>query len=390
MTLSPASEARRIPFGMIGGGFGSAIGISHRDAAQMGGVFDLQAGVFSSDPEVCRAFGTKIGVAPERCYGTVQDLVRGEANRSNGIRLAAIVTPNVLHAAAARCLLDGGIHVMCEKPMTTSLVEAAELQSIARRRGLVFALAHAYSGYAMVHEARALIAQGAIGRVVMIQAQYASGWASLPIGEGSRRGALWRTDPAQAGPSSVLGDLGTHVHHLVRFVTGLELTEVAAELTTIVHGRTVDDTAEILMRFDNGACGMMWTTMAAAGNGNELGVKIFGESGQIAWEQEAPDILTIRHVDGATELRRRAMVAGSQSAALARRRPGQPEGFVDAFANLYRDVALHLGDTAAVGVDDAPIIPDAHDGVLGMAFIEAAVASSANGGAWTRIQGVPG
>nr|WP_306267818.1 Gfo/Idh/MocA family oxidoreductase [Pararhizobium sp. IMCC3301] len=387
MTQYYAGKAHRIPFAMIGGGFGSAVGVSHRDAAQMGGVFELQAGVFSSDPKRGREFGETVGVASQRCYATVQELVQHESGRKDGVRLATIVTPNALHAPAARTLMEGGIHVMCEKPMAISRAEAVELRSIAGQRGLVFALAHAYSGYAMVHEARALVAQGAIGRVVMLQAQYASGWASLPIGKDAKRGALWRTDPAQAGPSSVLGDLGTHVHHLTRFITGLEITEVAAELTSIVPGRTVDDTAEILLRFDNGACGMMWVTMAAAGNGNELGIKVFGESGQIAWEQETPDILTIRHVDGTAELRRRAIVTNSVSATMARRRPGQPEGFVDAFANLYRNVARHLDTQSTACMDALPVIPDARDGVFGMAFIEAAVASSSNGAAWTKIQG---
>ena len=372
---------------MIGGGFGSAIGGSHRDAAQMGGVFELRAGVFSSDPKRGSEFGETVGVVAERCYGTVQDLVQGESGREDGVRLATIVTPNALHAPAARTLLEGGFHVMCEKPMAISLAEAEELRLIAGQQGLVFGLAHAYSGYAMVHEARALIAQGAIGRVVMLQAQYASGWASLPIAQNARRGALWRTDPAQAGPSSVLGDLGTHVHHLTRFITGLEITEVAAELTSIVPGRTVDDTAEILLRLENGACGMMWVTMAAAGSGNELGIRVFGDKGQIAWEQETPDILTIRHVDGTVELRRRAIVTNTVSAMMARRRPGQPEGFVDAFANLYQNVALHLDAANAASMDDLPVIPEASDGVLGMAFIEAAVASSSNGGAWTKTQG---
>lgn len=386
MTHSGKAQ-KKIPFGMIGGGFGSAVGISHRDAAQMGGLFELQAGVFSSDPERGRAFGASVGVSSARCYGSVQEFVHGESSRVGGIRLATIVTPNALHAPGARTLLEGGINVMCEKPMAISRAEAAELQSMARQRGLIFALAHAYSGYAMVHEARALVAQGDIGKVVMVQAQYASGWASRSIGKDARRGALWRTDPAQSGPSSVLGDLGTHIHHLARFITGLELTEIAAELTTVVPGRAVDDTAEILLRFDNGACGMMWVTMAAAGSGNELGIRVFGERGQIAWEQENPDILTVRHVDGTVELRRRAIVAGSLSAEVARRRPGQPEGFVDAFANLYRNVAIQLDAPVAACPDNLHVIPDAHDGVLGMAFIEAAVASSANGGAWTPVQG---
>ncbi|WDR06007.1 Gfo/Idh/MocA family oxidoreductase [Devosia rhodophyticola] len=380
--------AKDIPLAMIGGGFGSAVGISHRDGAQMGGVFKLRAGVFSSELERGRAFGATVGVPPERCYANVDELVRCESGRADGVRLATIVTPNALHGPAAKALLLGGINVMCEKPMAISRAEAAELKLLARQRGLVFALAHAYSAYAMVHEARALVAEGAIGKIVMVQAQYASGWASLPIGKDARRGALWRTDPAQAGPSSVLGDLGTHIHHLTRFVTGLEITEVAAELSSAVVGRSVDDTAGILLRFSNGASGMMWVTMAAAGSGNELTIRVFGESGQIAWEQEIPDILTVRHVDGTVELRRRTIVPGSVSSKISRRRPGQPEGFVDAFANLYRDVALRLTALAADDVSSAPIIPDADDGVLGMAFIEAAVGSHENGGAWTAIRGV--
>jgi predicted dehydrogenase len=377
----------KISFGMIGGGMGSAIGTTHRNAAQMDDLFAIKAGVFSSDHGRGVDFGTSIGVAPERCYPNVEAMVEAEAGCGDGIRLATIVTPNALHASAARVLLQNRMAVLCEKPMTISLAEAVEVAAAVRQSGAVFALAHGYSGYAMVREARALISAGAIGRIVMVQAQYASGSASRPVDENSRRGAIWRGDPAQAGPSSVLGDIGTHAHHMVRFVTGLEIVEVAAELTAIVPDRKFDDTAQILIRLENGACGMMWVTMAAAGGGNELGFKIYGETGHIEWNQEVPDILTLRKIDGNVEVRRRAMLAGEVSAGLARRRPGQPEGLVDAFANLYRDIAAHM-NAPATGRDGLSQLPGVTDGVLGMAFIEAAIKSSAQGSAWTRIEGL--
>lgn len=383
-----SSKAQKIPFAMIGGGLGSAIGLTHRNAAQMDDLFELKASVFSSDHRRGIEFGASVGVAPRRCYPSVDELVLSEVKLSDGIKLASIVTPNALHAPAARALLENDIHVMCEKPMTLSRAEAVEIEALARQRGLVFALAHGYCGYGMVREARDLVAEGAIGTVVMVQAQYASGWASHPIGKGAKRGVIWRMDPKQAGPSIVLGDLGTHAHHLVRFVTGLEITEVAADLTSIVPSRDVDDTAQLLMRFENGACGMMWVTMAAAGNGNELGFKIYGQNGHIEWNQEIPDILTVRHIDGTVEVRRRGIVAGSLSAKLARRRPGQPEGLVDAFANLYRDLAAHMGKTPKTNIGDLAHLPDAADGVCGMAFIEAAVRSDMQGGKWTAIEGV--
>jgi predicted dehydrogenase len=383
-----SSKAQKIPFAMIGGGLGSAIGLTHRNAAQMDNLFELKAGVFSSDHRRGTEFGARVGVAPGRCYPSVDELVLREAKLSDGIKLASIVTPNAMHAPAARVLLENDIHVMCEKPMTLSHTEAVEIEALARKHGLVFALAHGYCGYGMVREARSLVAEDAIGTVVMVQSQYASGWASRPIGKDAKNGAIWRTDPAQVGPSSALGDLGTHAHHMVRFVTGLEITEVAADLTNIVPGRDVDDTAQLLIRFENGACGMMWVTMAAAGNGNELGFKVYGQRGHIEWNQETPDILSVRHIDGTVAVRRRAIVAGSLSAELARRRPGQPEGLVDAFANLYRDVAAHMRKAAETDAGDLPRLPDATDGVWGMGFVEAAVHSNTQGGAWTTVEGV--
>jgi predicted dehydrogenase len=386
--LGSDMSARRqppIPLAMIGGGFGSAVGITHRDAAGLDGRFELRAGVFSPDHDRCKAFGETLRLAPERCYPTVEAMLAAEAGRPDGIGAAVIVTPNAFHFDAARACLARGLHVICEKPITTTLDDAKILRDLARSEDRVLALAHGYSGYAMVHQARALVADGAIGQVVEVQAEYASGWGQeLAEGQG-KRGAIWRTDPALAGPSTVVGDLGTHAHHLTRFVTGLEITEVAAELSTLVEGRSADDNAHVMLRFDNGARGMLWATMAAAGAGNGLRLRVYGRAGHLEWSQEEPEILTLRPIDGPIQVYRRAMPGAPVADALSRRRPGQPEGIVEAFANIYRGVA-----EAIVRVDNGDgrpglVFPSGEDGVAGLAFIEAVVASSRDAGRWTDV-----
>jgi predicted dehydrogenase len=393
--LGPDMSAQRpapIPLAMIGGGFGSAVGITHRDAAAMDGRFELRAGVFSSDHDRCKAFGQTLGLNPERCYATVEAMLTAEAVRPDGIEAAVIVTPNAFHFDAARACLAQGIHVICEKPITTTLDDAKTLRDLARSEDRVLALAHGYSGYAMVHQARALIADGAIGQVVEVQAEYASGWGQeLAEGQG-KRDAIWRTDPALAGPSTVIGDLGTHAHHLARFVTGLEITEVAAELSTLVEGRSADDNAHVMLRFDNGARGMLWATMAAAGAGNGLRLRVYGRAGHLEWSQEEPEILTLRPIDGPMKIYRRAMPGAPVADALSRRRPGQPEGIVEAFANIYRGVAetitgMEIGGSETGGGRSALIFPNGDDGVAGLAFIEAVVASSRAAGRWTDVSG---
>lgn len=371
---------------MIGGGLGSAVGITHRDAAGMDGRFELRAGVFSRDPDRCRAFGAGLGIAPGRCYPSVEVMLGEEAGRPDGIAAAVIVTPNAYHFEAARACLLSGIHVICEKPLTTRFADSITLRDLARRENRVLALAHGYSGYPMVHQARALVADGTIGPIVEVQVEYMSGWgAELAEGQG-RRGAIWRTDPVLGGPSTVVGDLGTHAHHLARFVTGLETTEVAAELSTLVEGRVADDNAHVLLRFDNGARGMLWATMAAAGAANGLRLRVFGPAGHLEWIQEAPETLTLRPLDGPIQILRRAMPGAPAADALSRRRPGQPEGIVEAFGNLYRGVAARIAAINGEAGDINLAFPNAEDGVAGVAFIEAVVASSNAGGAWTPVQ----
>jgi predicted dehydrogenase len=372
---------------MVGGGIGSAVGVTHRDAAALDGRFDLRAGVFSRDLERCRAFGASLGVAAERCYPSVEAMLRDESGRPDGIAAAVIVTPNAYHYEAARACLLAGLHVICEKPLTTTLAAAIALRDLARREDRVLALGHGYSGYAMVHQARALVAEGAIGPVVEVQVEYMSGWgAALAEGQG-KRGAIWRTDPALAGPSTAVCDLGTHAHHLARFVTGLEATEVAAELSTLVEGRVADDNAHVLMRFNNGARGMLWATMAAAGAANGLRLRVFGPTGHIEWIQEEPDTLAVRRLDAPIQILRRAMPGAPVAEALSRRRPGQPEGIVEAFGNLYRGVAARIAAINGAAADIDLAFPNAEDGVAGVAFVEAVVASSKAGGSWTPVQG---
>jgi predicted dehydrogenase len=381
-----APRAAPIPLAMIGGGAGSAVGVTHRDAAQIDSRFHLQAGVFSRDAGRCRDFGVGLGIATDRCYPSVEVMLQREAERPDGIAAAVIVTPNAAHFTDARACLLAGLHVICEKPLTINLANAITLRDLARRESRVLALAHGYSGYAMVHQARALVADGAIGPVVEVQVEYMSGWGSEHAEAQGKRGAIWRTDPAIGGPSTAVCDLGTHAHHLARFVTGLETTEVAAELSTLVAGRVADDNAHILLRFDNRARGMLWATMAAAGAANGLRLRVFGPAGHIEWTQEEPETLTLRPINGPVQIFRRAMPGAPVAEALSRRRPGQPEGIVDAFANIYRGVAARISEINGGITDITLAFPDAGDGVAGVAFVEAVVTSSNAGGSWTPVQ----
>jgi predicted dehydrogenase len=373
---------------MVGGGKGSNIGETHRYAARLDDRFALVTGVFASDPQRSRAFAETLGIAPERRYGTWQELIVAEAQRPDGIEAVAILTPNDSHYAIARACLESGLHVICDKPITTELAEAQELAALVGRTGLVFVLTHNYSGYPMVRHARALVAAGELGPVRLVQVEHASGWAASLLEAQGHKQALWRTTPAVAGKSSVVGDLGTHAHHLARFITGLEVTEVSAELSTVVQGRTVDDNAHVLLRFESGARGMLWASMAAAGNTHGLRIRVYGTQGSVEWVQENADQLLFQPADGPHQILKRGSGYLSPAAQHASRLwPGHPEGFLEAFANLYADAAdAILAQEAGVALDPlAASAPGVEDGVMGMRFIEAAVASHAAGGKWTAV-----
>jgi predicted dehydrogenase len=376
---------RKLRLAMVGGGPGSNIGDTHRRAASFDGRYTLLAGVFASDPARSRAFAESLEIAPDRRYGSWEEMAQREAARKDGVEVVAIMTPNASHHPIAKAFLERGIDVICDKPLTTGLDDALDLLRLARRTGLVFAVTYNYTGYPMVRQAREMIRSGELGAIRLVQVEHASGWASTLLEASGHKQATWRTTPSIAGKSAVVGDIGTHAHHLARFVTGLEVTEVSAELSTVVPGRKSDDNAHVKLRFTNGARGLMWVSMAATGNLHGQRIRVFGEKASLEWIQEQPEQLHLRPLDGPHRVLSRGCGYLSAAAQRATRLwPGHPEGFLEAFANLYAGAA----DAVLARRDDAPLdrsalsLPTVEDGVLGVKFVEAAVESSRRDGAW--------
>ena len=379
---------RRIRLGIVGGGSGSNVGETHRYAARLDDRYTLVTGVFASDAERSRDFATSLGILPDRCYGSWQELVEQEAQRSDGIEVVSIMTPNNSHYAIAKAFLKHGIDVICDKPLTTEVEHALELMHLVRSTHLVFGVTYCYSGYPMVRQARAMIQDGVLGEIRLVQVEHASGWASTLLEAEGHKQAVWRTTPSIAGKSSVVGDLGTHAHHLTRFITGLEITEVAAELSSIVPGRLVDDNAHIKLRFNNGAKGMMWASMVATGHMHGLRIRVYGEKASLEWVQEHPDDLLLRPVDGPYQTLSRGFGWLSPAAQRASRLwPGHPEGYLEAFATIYADIAdAVLARRDGVEVDPlAYLFPKVEDGVLGVMFVDATVASNQQNGHWVKV-----
>jgi predicted dehydrogenase len=379
---------RKVRLGMVGGGPGSSIGETHRYAARIDNRYDLVAGVFATDPARSQAFAEQLGIAPDRRYTTWQELVEQEAGRADGVEVVAVVTPNNSHYAIAKGCLEHGLHVICDKPLTTDLGQAQELAELAKKTGLVFGLTHNYTGYPMVRHARAMVAAGELGEVRLVQVEHASGWAATLLEAEGHKQAVWRTTPAIAGKSSVVGDLGTHAHNLAHFITGLEVSEISAELSSVVPGRQVDDNAHILLRFANGAKGMMWASMVATGNTHGLRIRVYGSDASIEWVQENANELLLQPANGPHQILTRGSAYLSPAAQHASRLwPGHPEGFLEAFANIYNDVADAILAYAA-GVAPDPLstwYPNVDDGVLGVRFVDAAVSSHAAGGQWVQV-----
>ena len=377
---------RPLRLGMVGGGPGAGVAPAHRRAARMDGRFELVAGAFSRSADANRAMGGELGIAPDRVYRDFTAMAEAEARRGDGIECASIVTPNDTHAAASLAFIRKGIDVICDKPMAKSLSEALEVERAAAERGVLFALTHNFSAYPMVAEARHQVSSGELGAIRVVAVEYAQGTRNRLIeAEGDAKMA-WRVDSAIAGPSTVLGDIGTHAHHLLRRMTGLEIESLAAELTTMVPGRVADDNAFVSLRFRGGARGQFWASMVAAGNGHGLRIRIFGEKASLHWDDERPDELLLRADNAPYRTLRRGEAYLCEAARyLSRTNDGIPEGYFGAFANIYSDAA----EVIRARRDSRPPNPcassfaTAHDGVLGMAFIEAAVASHKNGGAWT-------
>ena len=377
---------RRLRLGMVGGGRGAFIGAVHRIAARLDDRYELVAGALSRDPANATASAADLHIAPDRAYTDFRAMAAAEAARADGIDVVAIVTPNAAHHAIAKAFLASGIHVICDKPLTTTLADALDLVQAVRASGNVFALTHNYTGYPMVRQARAMVEAGELGAVRVVQAEYPQDWLSTALETTGQKQAAWRTDPAQAGAAGSLGDLGTHAHNIAEFVTGLRLDAVSADLSTFVAGRRVDDHAQVMLRFAGGARGLLWSSQVCPGNENALRLRVYGEKAGLEWAQEHPNQLRFAPLGEAPRTLARGVGALSPAAAHATRIPsGHPEGYLEAFAQLYRDAAEQISARIEGRAPDpaALLVPTVEDGARGVKFLEAAIASSRACGAWT-------
>ncbi len=379
---------RRLRLGMVGGGEGAFIGAVHRIAARLDDAFELVAGALSSDPARAQASAEALGLA--RSYADWREMARVEGTLDDGIDAVAIVTPNHLHAPVAHAFMDAGIHVICDKPLAVSLAEGEALARHAREAGRVFALTHTYSGYPLVRHAREMVAAGEIGEVRIVQVEYAQDWLATPVErDGSNRQAGWRTDPALAGPAGCLGDIGTHAYQLAAFVSGLAPEAVAAEVHTFVPGRRVDDHVQAMLRYAGGARGMLWASQVASGAENALRLRVYGTKGGLAFDQEEPNVLWFTPQGGEAQRLTRGRVQGAAARHATRVPPGHPEGYLEAFAQLYRDAAAQIAanEAGAAAPPESRMLTTVDDGVEGLRFIAAVLASSAAGGAWQKMAG---
>ncbi len=380
----------RIRLGMVGGGQGAFIGAVHRMAARLDGQFDLVAGALSSTPDRALASGAELGLDPARTYASYLDMAKREARLKDGIEAVAIVTPNHVHAAPAIEFLKRGIHVICDKPLTATLAEAKKLAAAAataRQGGTVFVLTHNYTGYPMIRQARAMVADGEIGKVRVVQVEYAQDWLARPLEETGQKQAAWRTDPARTGAGGSTGDIGTHAFNLAGFVTGLTLEGLCADLSSFVPGRRVDDNAHVLLRFTSGARGMLWCSQVAPGHENGLRLRVYGEDGGLEWFQEDPNTLWHAPLGGQTRrITRGGAGSGAEAARMTRVPAGHPEGYLEGFANIYAEAARAIHAARAGTAPDAAVAyPSVEDGLAGVAFVDACVRSSQRGGVWVKL-----
>ncbi|SFJ23232.1 Gfo/Idh/MocA family protein [Celeribacter neptunius] len=373
----------KIRLGMVGGGKDAFIGAVHRYAARLDGEFELVAGALSSTPKKARDSGLALGLDPTRCYGSFDEMAEREAARADGIEAVAIVTPNHVHGVAAAAFLRRGIHVICDKPLTATMEQAQELAQVADDSDALFILTHNYTGYPMIRQAREMIARGDLGKIRVVQVAYAQDWLADDTGG---KQADWRTDPARAGLGGAVGDIGSHAHNLACFVSGLRVDSLAADLQSFVPGRAVDDNAHVMLRFEGGARGMLWCSQVAVGNENALSLKVYGETGGLEWAQEAPNVLWFTPFGAPKQLLTRSGAGASASANAVSRTPGgHPEGYLEAFANIYTEAAVAIR-AAQKKRQISTVLPGMSEGLAGMQFIEVCVRSSLNDAAWTRLE----
>ncbi len=367
---------KTLKLGMVGGGQGAFIGAVHRIAARLDGRFELVAGALSSDKERARESGAELGLAADRVYVDFREMAEREAAREDGIDAVAIVTPNFLHAEPTIAFLGAGIHVICDKPLAARQEDAEAMQAAVESAKARFYLTHNYTGYPLVRLARKIIADGELGEIRLVQVEYAQDWLSRPIELEGQKQASWRTNPEMAG-AGALGDIGTHAYNLQRFVTGLDLAEIAADVQSFVDGRQVDDNANVMVRYQSGARGMIWVSQVAAGLENNIRLRVYGDRASIEWSQETPNAMRFAPVGGPAQILTRGY---GESADFIRIPPGHPEGFLEAFASLYQDIAREIqGEALTVPV------PNLQDGLEGMRFIQACLESSEANGNWVKF-----
>ncbi|NIZ13085.1 Gfo/Idh/MocA family oxidoreductase [Phaeobacter sp. HF9A] len=371
---------------MVGGGNDAFIGGVHRIAARIDDRFELVAGALSSTPEKSAASAEALGIP--RSYGSFAEMAKAEAAREDGIEAVSIVTPNHVHAAAAKAFLAEGIHVICDKPLTSTMKDAADLEQAVADSKALFILTHNYTGYPMIRQARDMVASGALGTIRIVQAEYPQDWLTSPLETEGLKQAEWRTDPSRSGAGGSIGDIGTHAHNLACFVSGLRVESLAADLQCFVAGRTLDDNAHMMLRFEGGARGMLWSSQVAPGNENALKLRIYGEKGGLEWSQEDPNYLWFTpHGAPKQLLTRNGAGATAVSQAVSRIPGGHPEGYLEGFATIYNEAADAIR-AVQDGADRAAamgVLPGIAEGMEGMRFINACVTSSANNAGWTTL-----
>ena len=378
-------SSEKIRLGIVGGGIGAFVGSIHRIAARLDDRYELLAGALSSEPKRAADSAAELGIDPRRSYASFEEMAKKEGKLKHGIEAVAIVTPNHLHCAVAKAFLEAGIHVICDKPMSSSLEDAEQIEKIVEGSGLIFAITYNYSGYPMVRHAREMVAAGKLGNIRVIQVEYAQDWLATNIEAEGQKQAAWRTDPARAGTGGSIGDIGTHAFHLAEFISGLEAKSLLADLDTFVAGRSLDDNANILLHYSNGAKGMLWSSQVASGQENALRIRLFGDKGGLEWAQEDPNYLQYRPLRETRQILTRGGSGVGEMAARATRIPaGHPEGFLEGFANLYQDIADMI-EASRTGKSLTTLVPDVTDGVKGVRFVEKAVSSNAAGSIWQHL-----
>lgn len=386
-----SAKHRKIRMGMVGGGRGAFIGAVHRIAAAIDGQIELVCGAFSSDAQRSRDSGADLFLPAHRCYGSYAEMMEKEAALPADERMdfVAIVTPNHVHFPAAKAALEAGFHVLSDKPATFDLAEARELEQIIERTGLLYGLTHNYTGYPLVKQAREMVRDGKLGKIRKVVVEYPQGWLATKLEDSGQKQASWRTDPKRSGAAGCIGDIGTHAENLAEYITGLRIVELAADISTFVEGRLLDDDGNVLVRFENGAKGVLHCSQISVGEENNLSIRVYGEKGGLEWHQAEPNTLLVKWLTEPTQIFRTGNgYLGLAAAANTRTPPAHPEGYLEAFANVYRSFANHIRAFIDGSVPDQASLdyPKIHDGIRGMAFIEAVVESAAANAAWTRLR----